>query len=266
MTDVIVIGQTTAVDYRLQMIDFRRLSEAGGRQLLIPSWSVMSYYTERTSLERGFVSMLKAGMLILTFCAFVLCGCSGPGGSDGTLSSLPGDPILQERLAKDKDFKSGQNSPVPGPQKAGFQGLSYYPINPDLRFKAKLIRYARPKQIRLGTNTGEIRSALRYGYFEFQVENRICRLSVYKLEDAPDHGASLFIPFRDATSGKETYGSGRYLDLKENTSGIYDLDFNLAYNPYCAYNSEFSCPFPPAENTLQVPIRAGEKKYSKTGG
>jgi len=210
--------------------------------------------------------MLKPGMLILTLCAIVLCGCSGPDNSGLEPSSTQQDSILQGRLAKDRDFKSGENSPIPGPERAGFQGLSYYPINPDLRFRAKLIRYPRPKQIRLGTNTGEIRSGLRYGYFEFQVENRTCRLNVYKLEDAPDHGASLFIPFRDATSGKETYGSGRYLDLKENTSGIYDLDFNLAYNPYCAYNSEFSCPFPPAENTLQVPIRAGEKKYSKTRG
>ncbi len=76
------------------------------------------------------------------------------------------------------------------------------------------------------------------------------------------NGATLFMPFRDATSGQETYASGRYIELKENTSGIYDLDFNRAYNPYCAYNSEFSCPVPPAENILKVPIRAGEKNYN----
>lgn len=76
-----------------------------------------------------------------------------------------------------------------------------------------------------------------------------------------EQGPSLFIPFRDQTSGQETYGSGRYIDLAENTSGIYTLDFNRAYNPYCAYNDTYSCPLPPAENTLAVPIRAGEKKY-----
>jgi len=90
-------------------------------------------------------------------------------------------------------------------------------------------------------------------------------LNVYKLEDAAGHGASLFIPFRDATSGGGTYGAGRYLDLIENTTGIYDLDFNRAYNPYCAYNDRFSCPLPPGENTLEVPILAGEKIYSKAG-
>jgi uncharacterized protein (DUF1684 family) len=196
-------------------------------------------------------------ILSMTF----LCGCSQTQTSD-RLQAIPSDPLLRERSEKDAAFKSGENSPIVSQDRSGFQGLSYYAINPDLRFSVKLHRYPIPKQIRLGTNTGEIRSGLRYGYFEFQVESHICRLQVYKLEDAPDHGASLFIPFRDSTSGKETYGAGRYIDLKENTSGVYDLDFNRAYNPFCAYNSEFSCPFPPAENTLTVPIRAGEKKFS----
>jgi hypothetical protein len=132
-----------------------------------------------------------------------------------------------------------------------------------LSFSVTLRRYPNPRQIRLGTNTGEIRSGLRYGYFDFHVGTQACRLQVYRLEDAPDLQASLFIPFRDSTSGQETYGAGRYIDLKENTSGVYDLDFNRAYNPSCAYSSQYSCPVPPAENTLKVPIRAGEKKYSR---
>jgi uncharacterized protein (DUF1684 family) len=210
--------------------------------------------------------MLKSGILVLSFCALTLCGCSESDRSGGSPSSLQQDPILQERLAKDKIFKSGEDSPLPSSERSGFQGLSYYPINPKLRFSAKLNRYSGPKQIRLGTNTGEIRSGLRYGYFDFEVENRACRLNVYKLEDASDHGASLFIPFRDATSGGETYGAGRYIDLVENTAGIYDLDFNRAYNPFCAYNNAFSCPLPPSENTLEVPILAGEKKYIKAEG
>ncbi len=209
--------------------------------------------------------MLKSGALILSVCALTLCGCSETGGSASGGSPSKQDPVLLERLAKDEVFKSEENSPLSGSQRSRFQGLSYYPINPALRFSAKLNRYAGPKQIRLGTNTGEIRSGLRYGYFDFEVEDRACRLNVYKLEDAAGHGASLFIPFRDATSGGETYGAGRYLDLIENTTGIYDLDFNRAYNPYCAYNDRFSCPLPPGENTLEVPILAGEKIYSKAG-
>jgi uncharacterized protein (DUF1684 family) len=201
---------------------------------------------------------------------FVLCvviqmmiifsGCSQKPTSDQRLSA-PKDPVLQERLAKDEDFKAGANSPIPVQDKPGFRGLSYYPIDQNLKFSAKLNRYPIPKPIRIATNTGEIRSALLYGYFDFQVGAQACRLQVYRTEDALDRGPSLFIPFRDATSGRETYGAGRYLDLMENTSGIYDLDFNRAYNPYCAYNSEYSCPLPPADNTLAAPIRAGERKY-----
>ncbi len=172
------------------------------------------------------------------------------------------DSVLHERLEKDRDFKSGQDSPLPPEDRARFQGLAYFDVSPNLKFRVMLHRYPTPQSLRLGTNTGEIRSALRYGYFEFQVDGKPCRLQVYRIEDTTSGGdPSLFVPFRDATSGKETYASGRYIDLKENTTGYYDLDFNRAYNPYCAYGKGFSCPIPPAENTLAIPIRAGEKKY-----
>ncbi|MBN1571116.1 MAG: DUF1684 domain-containing protein [Acidobacteria bacterium] len=171
------------------------------------------------------------------------------------------EEIIQERLAKDQTFKSADTSPLLERDRAAFRGLHYYPVNPDLRFALNLNRYPAPKQMKLATNTGEIRRGLRYGYFDFQVENQACRLNVYRLEDASGSGASLFMPFRDSTSGKETYAAGRYMDLDENTSGMYDLDFNRAYNPYCVYNSEYSCPVPPAENTLTVPIRAGERIF-----
>jgi uncharacterized protein (DUF1684 family) len=171
------------------------------------------------------------------------------------------DPIYRERTEKDAFFLSS-NSPLLPKDRSGFHGLQYYPVDPAMKFSVPLHRYPAPAGVRLGTNTGEIRSGLRYGYFDFQVEGRDCRLQAYRLEDSPDsRGPQLFVPFRDATSGDETYAAGRYIDLKENTSGIYDLDFNRAYNPSCAYNTEFSCPVPPAENTLKVPIRAGEKKY-----
>jgi uncharacterized protein (DUF1684 family) len=174
------------------------------------------------------------------------------------------DPILTERAAKDKTFRSGTNSPIPEEDRSSFQGLHYYPVNSDLRFSLRLNRYSRPEQIRLATNTGEIRSGLRYGYFEFKVENQTCRLQVYRLDDVTENsGPNLFIPFRDATSGNETYGPCRYIDLRENISGIYELDFNRAYNPYCAYSNKYSCPLPPQENVLSVPIRAGEKKYKE---
>ena len=167
--------------------------------------------------------------------------------------------MLQERQEKNAFFKS-TSSPLLDIDRGKFTGLDYYPVNPELRFQVRLERYSSPKTIRMATNTGEIRGGLIYGFFEFTVENQTCRVQVYRLEEAFSKPA-LFIPFIDATSGVETYEGGRYLDLTENTSGIYDLDFNRAYNPYCAYNPEYSCPAPPTENALPVYIRAGEKKY-----
>lgn len=179
---------------------------------------------------------------------------------------LSNDPVLSERTARDQAFRSSPDSPIPLEDRASFQGLEYFPVNKDLRFSVQLNRYSRPIQIRLGTNTGEIRSGLRYGYFDFIVEGQSCRLQVYRLDDVAENGGpNLFIPFRDATSGKETYATGRYIDLAENTSGIYDLDFNRAYNPFCAFNYRYSCPLPPEENILTVPIRAGEKNYEGKG-
>jgi len=209
-------------------------------------------------------SRAATGLTLLPILA-LFAGCPEPPASRAPASSTavttPGDPVLRERAEKDADFRS-EDSPLIPELRPGFRGLSYYPIDPALRFTVPLKRYAAPAPVRLGTNTGEIRSGVRYGYFEFRAGGRECRLQVYRLEDSPGAGGShLFIPFRDATSGQETYEAGRYLELTENTSGMYDLDFNRAHNPFCAYNSEYSCPVPPAENTLAVPIRAGEKKF-----
>jgi hypothetical protein len=211
------------------------------------------------SAHSKFVFGLTAGLLALF--AAAQAGCSKVQ-TERQVPSAQQDPLIEERLAKDEAFKSGQESPILEQARAGFKGLSYYAIDPSLRFSVKLQRHPAPKMIRLSTNSGEIRRGLRYGYFEFRADGQTCRLQVYRLEDSPGSGPSLFIPFRDATSGIETYAAGRYIDLKENTSGVYDLDFNRAYNPYCAYNSKYSCPVPPAENTLAVAIRAGEKAPS----
>ena len=212
----------------------------------------------RLALEK----LVRKQLFAVLAAVIIVSGCSRSSVEKSSL--FRPDPMLEERKEKDREFKTGSDSPLPPEERAPFQGLSYFDINPALRFRVKLNRYSTPQNVRLGTNTGEIRPALRYGYFEFQVEGKNCRLQVYRVEDTNSGGAaSLFVPFRDATSGKDTYAAGRYIDLKENTSGYYDLDFNRAYNPYCAYNGNFSCPVPPAENTLPVSIRAGEKAYPR---
>ncbi len=198
---------------------------------------------------------LLPGLLVVTALLFA-CETERP--------ASPGseDPLVQARRERDRFFKDSSQSPIPERDRNQFHGLNYYPIDPGLRFHLKLVRYPAPERVRLETNTGEIRDGLRYGYFEFRAEGEVCRLQAYRMEDSADPGKPyLFIPFRDATSGTETYGAGRYLDLPENTSGTYDLDFNLAYNPSCAYGDGFSCPLPPKENRLTIAIRAGEKNY-----
>ncbi len=179
----------------------------------------------------------------------------------------PSAAAIQTRMEKDRAFKFGSDSPIPAKDRSRFQSLKYYDVDPMYCFQVVLKRYPRPDSVRMATNTGEQRDALRYGYFEFEIAGQQYRLQVYRtFENLDSTGSSLFIPFRDATSGNETYAAGRYLDLHENTTGEYSLDFNLSYNPYCVYNETFSCPFAPRENHLQVAIRAGEKDYAPPTG
>ena len=111
--------------------------------------------------------------------------------------------------------------------------------------------------LEMDTSTGEKQTYVRAGKITFQVEGAAAELYLYSSEDPHQ----LFLPFRDATSGKETYGAGRYLDVELNEDGTVQVDFNYAYNPYCAYNEDWSCPIPPVANWLEVPIAAGEMAY-----
>ena len=110
------------------------------------------------------------------------------------------------------------------------------------------------------TSKGTEQAYMKHGTFTFQLQGMTLRLAVYKSAEDP-FARSLFIPFSDETSGAETYNAGRYLDLEEQGGDDYQLDFNLAYNPYCAYNDQYTCPIPPRENKLPVKILAGEKNY-----
>ena len=166
------------------------------------------------------------------------------------------EEISKYRAAFERFLKEDPESPLTEEQKAGLN-LQFF--SPDEKYcvEAALEEFSKQRQKELVDKEGFPRKLIRFGKLRFELDGITCALEVFK-----DPEQDMFLaPFNDATSGKETYASGRYIDLEENTSGIYDLDFNRAYNPYCAYNNEFSCPLPPAENTLSVPIRAGEKQY-----
>jgi len=160
------------------------------------------------------------------------------------------------RRQKDDFFKSDPHSPLSKEQKRAFKGLEYYPENPELRFDAKVEPFAEQVHVQMQTSTGEVQNYAKYGALQFTVDGQAASLTVYTSEDG-----EAFIPFTDATSGDETYATGRYLDLERHDSNLFHVDFNQAYNPWCAYSPNYSCPIPPKENRLQVPIRAGEKDF-----
>ena len=170
--------------------------------------------------------------------------------------------LEQQRKEKDRYFRTASWSPIPEQQRPGFNGLNYYPYDPSYRVPARFRRNPNPDRVTMTTSKGDQQTFLRYGTFEFQLSGRVLLLSAYKaVRPHRDEEESLFVPFRDVTSGKETYGAARYLDIPEQRSEDYVIDLNLAYNPYCAYREDYVCPLPPRENWLDVPIRAGEKKY-----
>ena len=155
------------------------------------------------------------------------------------------------RQDKDEFFRDDPRSPLTPEQRANFAGLSYYPESPALRIEAELdTDVDRDEDIVMQTTTGGTQVYRRAGKVRFEVDGQPAEITLY--ESPEQH--ELFVPFRDATSGKETYGAGRYLEVEPPADGRAVVDFNDAYNPYCAYNPEWSCPIPPGENWLAVPI------------
>jgi uncharacterized protein len=161
------------------------------------------------------------------------------------------------RAAKDAAFLE-PSSPVPAGKRGEFLPLAYFPPSIDYRVPAVLrVENERPT-LEMPTSTGQLRMMQRVGTLEFSVKGQPLTLGAF-VEAGARSFDRLFVPFTDLTSGTETYPAGRYLDLDRTRTGIYIIDFNRAYNPYCYYNPTYDCPYPPRGNRLTVPIRAGEK-------
>ena len=165
--------------------------------------------------------------------------------------------LQASRLEKDALFARHPDSPLTPTQKQAFQGLAYFPENASLRLTVRVEEFVPKDWIEMQTSTGDVQRYQRFGRFEFEVDGATAVLTLYRSE----HG--FFLPFVDALAGTETYPAGRYLDPESLPDGRFLVDFNLAYNPYCAYSYLWSCPITPAENRLSLPIRAGEMIYSK---
>lgn len=163
--------------------------------------------------------------------------------------------VAAARAEKDVEFQRASD-PIPDNRKAELLPLAYFPIDPVYKVPAVLKRVNDPTIVEMPTSTGTSRRMRRYGTLEFSLKGQPLKLTAFVEVADPAH---LFVAFNDLTSGTETYPAGRYLDLTPNNTGNYELDFNRAYNPYCYYNASYECPYPPQENRLKVPIRAGER-------
>jgi uncharacterized protein (DUF1684 family) len=195
---------------------------------------------------------VRARALFAILITLLAAACSGTPEDDYTAK------ITAARAAKDQSFKSDPESPVPADKKATLLPLSYFPIDENYAVPASLEPAPERTRLQVPTSTGKIRDIERVGTLKFLLNGTPMRLTAFIDVDSPQVNR-LFIPFADQTSGAETYAAGRYMELDPTQTGIYVVDFNVAYNPYCYYSPEYDCPYPPKENRLDVPIRAGER-------
>jgi uncharacterized protein (DUF1684 family) len=163
--------------------------------------------------------------------------------------------LMDYRAEKDEFFRRHPQSPLTAEQRHGFIGLNYFPENEALRMEVAVEPFQDEQPVVMQTSTGGVQEYVRHGRFKFQVDGQDAELTIYRNENG------YFLPFVDSLAGKETYPAGRYMEPEALPGNRFFVDFNVAYNPYCAYNEMWSCPITPPENRLKVPIRAGEKIF-----
>jgi uncharacterized protein (DUF1684 family) len=183
--------------------------------------------------------------------------------STGFVDKGYNEQILKERMEKDEFMKNDKGSPFA--DSAGtFTSLKYFAPDPAYRIVADLEPVEEKKVVVLPTNDNKQQTYVEYARASFRLNSTDCELLILEVMESGPFRGTLFLAFADQTSAFETYGAGRYLDVeKVPGANTITLDFNKAYNPYCAYTDSFSCPLPPRENILSVPIRAGEMTYDK---
>ena len=171
--------------------------------------------------------------------------------------------IRKERREKNMSFRGSKGSPLEDADRTTFDSLAYFAPDIIYRVDADYKVFSRPDTVQMPLTTGEAEPYLKFGQASFTLEGQRHSLFLYLKVSTTD--SSLFVPFTDQTNGSETYEGGRFLDVEKPApdAGLITLDFNKAYNPYCVYNYNYSCPVPPRANRLAIAVRAGEKAYAK---
>lgn len=171
--------------------------------------------------------------------------------------------LRKTRTEKDNNFRLVKGSPLSEEQRNTFDSLRYYAPDQAYRFEAQLEPFTQRDTVEMPLTDGKTDKYLRWGRASFILSKQEYKLTLFLKADGKD--STLFVPFTDRTNGRGSYGGGRYLDATRPASGDTEivLDFNAAYNPFCAYNDGFACPVPPQDNRLAVDIPAGEKAYKE---
>lgn len=181
------------------------------------------------------------------------------------VKSEPIQKILDFQDELNASFRDPKSSPLPDRYRKDFEGLDFF--DPDASHVVTAILERTPNAIPflMGTTTGDKRNEVVYGVAHFELNGSKHQLEIYQSLDEPSEGYEdyLFLPFLDDTNGNETYGGGRYIDLRIPKNDTIVIDFNKAYNPYCVYNKKYSCPLVPRQNYLRTNVRAGVKDFIK---
>ena len=177
---------------------------------------------------------------------------------------INGETEFQREL--NAEYKDASSSPLKDKDRKHFKGLEFFKLDSAYVVKAKLERTPNSKWFKMKTTTERVSNERVYGVLSFEIKGKPYKLNVYQGQDLmQEEGYEdyLFLPFLDETNGLESYGGGRYIDLRIPESDTIKIDFNKAYNPYCAYNDKYSCPIVPRENYLKTRIEAGVKSFKK---
>jgi uncharacterized protein (DUF1684 family) len=195
-------------------------------------------------------------VLIMALLVATAAACSsGPSAPDDEAYT---SELTDVRAAKDEAFRDASDSPVPKEKRDALLPLKYFPVDPNYAVPAVLKLSEDRPVFEMPTSTGALRRMQLVGELQFSLQGQPRSLGAF-VEEGTQQITRLFVPFADMTTGKDTYAAGRYLDIEPTGTGYYTIDFNRAYNPYCAYNASYECPFPPPSNRLDVAVTAGEK-------
>ncbi len=204
--------------------------------------------------------MIKSTLLIFALFSFA---------SGLSAQTFYGSTDLKEfRDGREKEFRDKKESPLKEEDFVGFKGLNYFPVDNNFRVTASFTRTPSEKLFQMPTSSGTAKKFVKFGILKFKIQGTALTLSVYQMDPAilakfPEYADLLFIPFKDLTNRTETYGGGRYTGIRMPKGNSVILDFNLAYNPHCAYGGDkWNCPIPPRENSLNIAVTAGEKKFA----